>query len=722
MWTKGILDMKQILAMAMASAWLCLPACRSALPASTEEPARVSIRAQAIEFKTASSVFSIGQDGSLCAITAAGRNYVASEQPAPLLQVRIAGQWFRPQRARWDGQGQRLTLEYGGQATVELQATARPTHVRFEIVAAESQVPIELVWWGPYPTTIGDIVGEVVGVVRNPEFAIGLQALNAKTLGGRPAAENDIGIDGQSLDDPGHYADLAPELNKDQCFRGSTAWPTPFGSELQAYCRDRRHDRIVENWGHAKYLAPAYDDGGVVGSKIALFAGPAPQALATIGAIEEAEGLPHPLVDGVWGKMSPTANASYLIIDFGEGNIDQAIALTQAAGLRYLYHSSPFETWGHFRLKPRLFPHGQDGLKACVDKARAAGIQVGFHTLSNFTTTNDPYVTPKPDPRLARVGISPLAAGIDAAMTEIPVEAPEVFQKQTDLNTVAIGDELVRYQSVSTTAPWRLLGCQRGAWGTTASAHAPGTMAGKLMDHGYKVFLTDMALAQEEAGNIARLCNYAGIRQISMDGLEGNWSTGHGQYGRVMFAKSWYDTLSPELRTGMRNDASNPAHFNWHINTYYNWGEPWYAGFRESQTLYRFKNQMFYTRNFLPRMLGWFALRPETNLADAEWLLARSAGYDAGFALAVSPDSAAQQAAATTDSTKANPQTTAILKAIKEWEAARMAGAFPAEVKAQLRDNRREFHLEAVEPGLWDLYPLENGRRGLPLRLKAIRP
>lgn len=88
------------------------------------------------------------------------------------------------------------------------------------------------------------------------------------------------------------------------------AWPTPFGSVLQAFCRDRRAARVVSNWGHPRYLAPAWDDGGVVGAKIALFGCPAAQALDTIGAIELAEGLPHPLLDGVWAKQAPGANAA----------------------------------------------------------------------------------------------------------------------------------------------------------------------------------------------------------------------------------------------------------------------------------------------------------------------------------------------------------------------------------------------------------------------------
>ena len=63
-------------------------------------------------------------------------------------------------------------------------------------------------------------------------------------------------------------------------------------------------------------------DGGVKGSKIALSGCPEKEA-ATIGRIEVAEGLPHPMLDGVWGKLSPTAKLSYLISPFGEKSIDE---------------------------------------------------------------------------------------------------------------------------------------------------------------------------------------------------------------------------------------------------------------------------------------------------------------------------------------------------------------------------------------------------------------
>ncbi len=674
------------------------------LPASGEDAAT---------FATRESSFRLNKQGSLSAITrpSDGRNYLAPGQPAPLLSLRIAGKWLSPTNCVWDAGSGRLTLRYpAANARAVVAATAKSTHVVFETVEVEPVQDVELVLWGSYPIAIRETVGEVIGVVRDREFAVGIQSLNLKTLGGYPNRESDVEEE-FGADDPGHYPGLPEELKRGQHFRADTARLTEFGSVIHAYCRNRNRERVIADWGHDAFVAQPYADGGVVGSRIALFACPESQALETIGAIELAEGLPHPMLDGVWAKRAPGATASYLIIDFGETTIDRAIEMTRRAGLAHLYHSSPFETWGHFELKKTLFPNGWDGLKECVEKARKAGVKVGLHTLSNFITPNDPYVTPKPDPRLARVGTSALSATVNATQTEIPVTAPGFFQKKTVLNTVVIGEELVRYESVSTNAPWRLLNCQRGAWGTAAATHATGAGVSRLMDHDYKVFLTDADLTVEVARNLARLCNHAGVRQISMDGLEGAWATGMGQYGRALFIQSWYTSLKPELRD-IINDASNPGHFNWHSYTRMNWGEPWYAGFRESQTLYRFKNQLHYDRNLTPRMLGWFALRPDTSLEDAEWLLARAAGFDAGFALAASLASTAQLAA-DPDSAEVARQfgaVPAILETIKQWETARHSGAFSPEVKAWLCDNTREFHLKAAGDRQWNLFEVQIAR------------
>jgi hypothetical protein len=170
-----------------------------------------------------------------------------------------------------------------------------------------------------------------------------------------------------------------------------------------------------------------------------------------------------------------------------------------------------------------------------------------------------------------------------------------------------VGTELIRYGSVSEDSPWKLLDCQRGAWGTKITSHKKGEEISVLADHAYKVFLTDADLSMEVAGNIADLYNKTGLRQISFDGLEGNRSTGMGNYGEILFTTTWFNDLSDEIKQHYIADASRTSHYFWHIYTRMNWGEPWYAGFRESQTEYRMKNQKYFKRNLMPGMLGWFS-------------------------------------------------------------------------------------------------------------------
>jgi hypothetical protein len=675
--------------------------CRIALSAVLAAWILTHARAEPLVFDTDHLRLELSSAGHLTRLTdrGSGVEYLAPNQPAPLLQLRQAGEFHLPDELAWDAGRRVLTLRFakaGLTATIGVQV--KPTHLRFELRAVEPPAQADVALWGPYPTTIGAIVGETVGVVRNRDFALGIQALNPKTLGGYPTTEDDI-MPSYDFFAGADLKDIAPEHREKELFRGDAARPTDFGSVLQAYCRDRSRDRVIANWGHPRFLAPAFADNGLVGSRLALFGCPADRALERLGAIEVAEGLPHPLIDGVWGKIAPEATASYLIVDFGEETLDAALELTLQAGLRYLYHGGPFRTWGHFDLHANQFPDGWASLKRCVERAGQRGVRLGVHTLSNFITPNDAYVTPRPDQRLARVGTTTLTHAIDAAQTEIPVADPGWFNQMQNntLKTAVVGQELIRYGAVSEAAPWRLLDCQRGSWGTTAAAHAEGAAIAKLLDHGYRVFLTDATLTQEVARRLADLFNQTGLLQISFDGLEGNWSTGMGQYGRTLFTLAWYHHLAPALQGRVINDASNPGHFNWHVYTRMNWGEPWYAGFRESQTQYRLKNQNYYHRNLMPRMLGWFQMGPETTREDAEWLLARAAGFDAGFGLVTSPDAA-----------RRNGDGAAILEAIRHWETARLAGAFPAELKPLLQDVGREFLLRPAGDRAWTLAPVHS--------------
>jgi len=630
-----------------------------------------------VQLQTESATLNIGSNGALMAFSrrSDGLDYLAKNQPAPLLSLRSGGMLYAPDQAAWDAAAHRLTLRFGKSGlSARVRVVSKPSHLSFELVDVSPAGSADLAVWGPYPTSIRKTVGEVVGVVRDGTFALGLQALNIKTLGGYP--ENEEG----SADHP--YG----------------ARQTDFGSVLQAYSMDRSRPRSIAVWSKRapNMPVPAVPGETVLGSKIALFGCPEPQALETLGQIEMTEGLPHPLIEGVWAKMSPERGRSYLIANFSESTIDEMLGYVKQANLMSLYHENAFKSWGHYEPNPKFFPGGMAGLKACADKAKASGVRLGAHTLSNFIQTHDPYITPEPDVRLAKTGESTLTEAVDAATSTIPVASPEYFTNRlgNELQTVVIGKELVRYRSVSTNAPWKLLDCQRGAYGTTATAHPQGSAAGKLMDHAYKVFFPNLELQREIARNLARVFNASGLSHMDFDGHEGCLAPGEGTYGNEVFAKEFYDHLDHTVINGTSPPLS---HFYWHINSYCNWGEPWYGGFRDSMQEYRINNQAFCERNFIPKMLGWYLLRTSTCLSDMEWMLARSAGFDSGFALATS-----------LDALRKNPEIGPILDALREWEKARRTGVFTPEQREALRNPKREFHLETVSGGGWDLFPFHD--------------
>ncbi|MEA3477974.1 MAG: hypothetical protein U9R60_07335, partial [Bacteroidota bacterium] len=356
--------------------------------------------------------------------------------------------------------------------------------------------------------------------------------------------------------------------------------------------------------------------------------------------------------------------------------------------------------WGHFKLSNQ-FPSGIKGLKRCVDQAAEEGIFVGVHTLSNFITTNDPYVTPVPDQRLAKVGYGQLIENVDNKQIEIPVSNPDIFRqiKNNNLKTVVIDEELIIYKNISEKPLFRLQECERGAYGSIISNHSEGTQVALLADHAYNVFLSDASLTKKMAINIAELFNQTGLRQISFDGLEGNRSTGMGNYGEILMASTWYEHLDDNIRQHFIADASRTSHYFWHIYSRMNWGEPWYAGFRESQTEYRFKNQAYFERNLMPGMLGWFLLTKTTSLEDIEWMLAKSAAYKAGYGFVCNYKTLEE-----------NALTDQILALIGRWEEARMKDIFDEQTRMILKDPKLEFHLEKTEDQQWilDQYAVEH--------------
>ncbi len=585
------------------------------------------------------------------------KQYIGWE-PAFLIGIKIGGKVFYP--GSMNITRDILDFSFANGTILSVKATNKQEYLRFELISVSTQEEVDAVIWGPITTTISETIGEFVGVVRNRDFAIGIQALNVKTTGG------------ELVNDEGGVFGV----------RGSAAVARDYGSSLQAFCVDRSKPHLIKVWNQFERTeVKASPEFNLEGSAIAIFGTSPDKVLEVIGQIEIEEGLPHLMIEGEWVKASPKAARPYIISSFGEETVDQMIDFTESVGFYSLYHSHPFSNWGHFNLIPSLFPNGREGLKTCVDKAKERGILMGVHTLTTFITTNDAYVTPVPHKDLAIFAPTVLTSDISETATEIFIEDPAFYNKKTVLQTVRIGDELIRFARMSEGSPYKLEDCVRGTFGTTAVPHKKGDKIARLIDHGYKTFYPNIHLQNEIVDNLIDLFNETGVAHLDFDGHEGAYASGYGDAGKDYFALRLIEGVDHLVING----TSQSSHYYWHINTYMNWGEPWYGGMKESQNEIRFSNQAVHERNYQPNMLGWFQFKSNTTFEEMEWMLARAAGWNAGYALVVHPENI-----------DANPITNEVIQLIRVWEEAKNRHIFNDEQKRLLKAGENDFSLSKI--------------------------
>ena len=208
------------------------------------------------------------------------------------------------------------------------------------------------------------------------------------------------------------------------------------------------------------------------------------------------------------------------------------------------------------------------------------------------------------------------------------------------------------------------------------------------MDHPYKTFYPNMDLQNVLIDNLSDFFNETGVSHLDFDGHEGAYSTGYGDASKDYFALRFLEGVDHMVVNG----TSQSSHFYWHLNTYMNWGEPWYGGMRESQNEIRFNNQATLERNYQPNMLGWFWYQAGTTLEEMEWMLARAAGWNAGYALVVNPG----------DLDK-NPNTDQVIEAIRTWEEAKTRAIFTESQKILLKAGENDFSLVKISDNEFQL-------------------
>jgi hypothetical protein len=636
--------------------------------------------------------------------------YLPEGELSPLLTLYKEPAYIRPSSSAYSVQEKTITLKYPNGSQAVLGVENKGDYLRIELLSLEPRNGVEAVVWGPYATLIDEKIGETICVVRNKAFAIGLQALNINTIEGLPDGDDNGGsggviepLPGQELPDSlkdkiGQKADVNVNITGDmpdyiRLYRGSAAVKKTYGSELRLFSRDRRIPRIIKNWlGNKDYTQFAEPiDVDLTGSAVAMFGCPEPKTLDIIEKIELGEGLPHPMLDGVWIKRSAFPGEAYML---NEGDPLQSIKYAKECGFKLIHIGDIFRSWGHFGYSEKRFPGGIKDIRTATETGRKEGISLGVHTLTMFTGKDDPYITPVPSDSLCKTGSTFLSKDVSPEDDIIFIKEPVYFKYLGNTHTAKLGKELVNYRKVSEDEPWRLIDCQRAQYGTRPDSHKSGDRIDKLTNDSYSGFYPDIKLQDAYARRLAEVCNETGVDLMDFDGFGGESPTGHGTYGAALFIDTWYKNLDRYRLTC----GAGTFHYYWHIYAFMNWGEPWYNALRESQVNYRIENQRYFERNLMPGMLGWFTLNPEFRPEEIEWIQARSAAFNAGYLLRVD------------ESIEKNGYRDQLFEAIREWQHARRSNAFNEEQKERMKDPKKEFHLEKTGDESWNLFPVKLSR------------
>ncbi|MBI1370181.1 MAG: hypothetical protein GC162_16200 [Planctomycetes bacterium] len=717
------------------------PPHRPAVPIGPEPPAATHTLA------TQYATFGFDDKGFLLSITArqTGKQYCPGLHPSPVMSLHESGQpndkLLAPTSARFDADKHVIELKYANGATAVVKAEAKETYVRLQLISLTPRGDVDNIVWGPLNTKIAGKIGDIIGVVRDADWAIGMYGLDDNTIAG-PVEDGDCFSMGYYIHSPdpdkyplprkyeeGQWFNIGGDGVSDTAFfshpeeyfqwiAGSGAKLNPqFGSTVTYHARDRRKSYVhhysllpgFTAFGPRHMVSDPIEGVDFMGSGVALYACPDDQGLSTIEKIIRAEGLPYITnLDGKWVRdpsaVQPTLNWS--------GPYDKAIEYAAAMGIKNISR----ETGGWYPSLGNNWVGNGAGMSSgptmpgqqFMAEANKRGITYGgLHTLTVFLQGGISHdVTPTPSEHLQTVCRTKLARDISADDTTIIVTDPS-FLAETGTwpspngNYLRIGGEMLTYTGISDSAPWTLQGVKRGH-ASKAVEHKAGDEVVKLMQNCYNGFVPDMKLLMDYAEYYADLMARNGMDNIGFDGFESMTYQNHGYYAFRVFCRRLYETY--HQRTGKWptiTTTSNVFAGSWAYLASCNIGGGGHmfdiASGRRGIEGKDIGNA--FTNSYFPGTFGRQGWYSGLSLYDAENLEAKSVGWNATYALDVSQGGL--------DHTG---ERDAIFKAFHAWEAARAAGVFTEDQKERLRDPKYKFHLEQIDDHRFRLTPIREVR------------
>lgn len=461
-----------------------------------------------------------------------------------------------------------------------------------------------------------------------------------------------------------------------------------------------------------KLWAACYERFGITGATVVLAGAPVSEILSVIKTVfDDAPDLPPSKIGGPWAKEVSTNYGSYLF-NFGtltEENVDEWIGMVKSLGFNQIDShggGSRFFRFGDFYLNPEKWPKQWNNFKAINKKLHDAGIGAILHTYAFFIDKRAKYVTPVPHPDLGAFRSFTLAKPLSRNATEIEVEesTAEISNKTgffvRNSVTLHVGDELITFKDVTKEAPYKFIGCERGAYGTKASAHDNGAKARHLKEC-FGLFAPDpeTALFEEVARQHAEIANNCDFDGMYIDAIDGSDILGGGEHAWYYGQKFIFD-IWKYLKKDVGLEMSSMWHHIWKLRT------RWQAWDYPTRGHKRFIDVHAETVNgglLLPLHLGWWNFltwdppQTEPTYPDViEYLGCKLIGFDAGISLT---------GAINKENLKKNPAFQRLVGILKQYEDLRHANYFDESIKEKLREPGKDFTLFQDQDGKWRFKP-----------------
>lgn len=691
------------------------------------------------------------------------REFSPKDKPSPLMSLYDSKnkQYYTPRKARYDENSGAFFLEYPNGSVARILLQPERKYFKLTLDRLEPRNGIDAIQWGPYSTNITNLLGEIIGVARDTSevinYSIGVLALDDNTLGGTSNIEGDAAPfqyiihtpDAKRYPLPDHLhegqvftlggngvSDVAFYANKEPYYRimyGNAASVDSLGRiYLNYHSRDRSQERVVyyslipnmeaNTPNHIEVEpVPGVD---FTGSSIALWGSPDSTALMdVIQHIVLSEDLPYPTVNGKWIK-DPAAYVPDLMT---RGNrYDSIVSYASRLGFKSIYAydqgflrpdrgNEGYIDGKNFERKPFGFVGGNKSHKEFADLAAEEGILLGRVNITNSLAPGTKDASPVPSDSLCYQQKRMLKSSVSPSDTLIIVDDPRYLDEIAsweghckNLNMVKIGDELIHYLGVSDTPPYTLQNVTRGYWGTKPASHEEGDVIYKLqvtINYGYDGLIPNLALQDKIAEYYAEVSHINGISLYDFDGQEFLFNNGHGYYSTKRFFRKMFEKAEELNVPYIRVSGATLSEGSWHYQSVWNVGggknlydldtREWGSTTSQGKDL----RDVTYSNYFPVSFGGNFAIRDTSTVAQYEHVEAIAVGYGATYYMAVNQNDV-----------ESCPQKDAIFKAIRTWEDARAANAFPRHIRKLLMNPAYDWTLEVgTDAYSWTLYRLTDG-------------